>query len=218
MKKGYFSSFISAEAIRSSERHFDLVVQTFDHAARNGLLGSEVVEQDLPMLGQTFGRLLEGGQAGAPDLSAPAVQELPRPSRRTVTPEVLEGGYQPIGADGRQTRMFQVAHASAFLGRPVLTVLKQRPAQFLEPRHQASLSHGSGLAFADVIHSFIEQLADVEAVQNMQGGQSFLDRPQVRLPHVGTDIANVSADLRSQAVEARKQGLLLAVMAHPQQA
>src|SRR5271169_328512 len=122
MKKGDFTGFISAEAIRSSERHFDLVVQTFDHAARNGLLGPEVIEEHLSMFGQAVGRLFEGGQAGAPDLSAPAVQELPGPSRRMVTPEVLKGSYQPIGPDGRQTRILQVAHAPALLGRPVLTV------------------------------------------------------------------------------------------------
>src|SRR5208282_3347262 len=110
MKKGDFPSFIGAEAIGFSERHFDLIVQALDHAARNGLLSAEVVEQDLPVLGQTLGRLLEGCQAGAPNLSAPAVQELAGPGRRKVPPEVLKGRYQPIGADGRQTRTLQVAH------------------------------------------------------------------------------------------------------------
>ena len=50
MKKRDFASFVGAETVRFSERHFDLVVQALNDTAGNGLLGPEVVEQNLPML------------------------------------------------------------------------------------------------------------------------------------------------------------------------
>jgi hypothetical protein len=72
MKEGDFSSFVGAKAMGFSERHFDLVVQAFDDAARNGFLGAEV-EQHLPMPGQGGGDGLERFEAGTADAPAPAV-------------------------------------------------------------------------------------------------------------------------------------------------
>ena len=81
MKQSDFPAFVGAKTVPSFECHFDLVVQPFDHSARNGLLGPEVIEQNLPMVLETGGCLLERRQARAPDSPAPTVQELAGPGR-----------------------------------------------------------------------------------------------------------------------------------------
>src|SRR5271167_4910899 len=119
MKERDFASFVGAETVRFSERHFDLVVEALDHATGNRLLGSEVIEQHLPMFGKAGGNGLERFEAGAADSLAPTVEELTGPSRRDIAPEVFKGRHQPKGSDGRQARMCQLAHAPALAGRPI---------------------------------------------------------------------------------------------------
>src|SRR5258708_7947175 len=217
MKECNFSGFVSAKAVGFSEGHFDLVVQALDDAPGNGLLGTEIVQQNIAVLSQTGGDLLERDQAGASDRLAPGVQKLSGPGRRDITPKVLEGRDQPVSSDRSQTRMFQLPHAPVFAGSPVLSVFEQSPAEFFQARLESGLSQRSRFVFAHLIDGFIELLANVEAIQNVQRVEPSLDRGQIRRPHVRTDIADAGAHPISQGVEALEQGLLRAVIADPQQ-
>src|SRR5438128_12152556 len=96
MKECNFSGFVSAKAVGFSEGHFDLVVQALDDAPGNGLWGTEIVQQNIAVLSQTGGDLLERGPAGAPDRVAPAGQKLSGPGPRDITPNALEGRDQPV--------------------------------------------------------------------------------------------------------------------------
>src|SRR4051812_1475100 len=114
------------------------------------------------MLCQGGGDLLKGRQAGAADSLAPAVQKLAGPSGRKVSPVMLEGGHQPESADRGQARSLQLPHAFTFLAGPVLSVLEQSPAEFLQLRLESSFGQSPSFGFAHVVHCFIELLADVE--------------------------------------------------------
>src|SRR6266511_5418051 len=218
MKKRNFSGLVRAKPIRFSESHFDFVVQAFNHSTGNRFLRSEVVEQNFPVLGEAGRYRLEGLEPRASDPLAPPVQKLSGPSRRAITPEVFKGRDQPISTDGSQARMGQLAHALAFADRPVLPIFEQGPEEVLQARQQAGLGQWAGFVTADFIDRLVELLADVEAVQDMQRGQSHLDRRQIRRPHVRTDIADAPTDRLAQAVESRQERLLSAIMTDPKQA
>src|ERR1019366_10706027 len=164
MKKRDFSSLVGAEAIRLSEGHFNLVVESLDNPAGNGLFGSEAIEQNLPMLGEAGRDGLELFETRASDSLAPAIQELARPGGRDIAPKVVKGGHQPKSADGGQARMLQLSHAPAFAGGPILPVLEQRPPKLLQARHQSGLGQRPRFVTADLIDRFIELPANVEAV------------------------------------------------------
>src|ERR1017187_238083 len=218
MKKRNFPGFVGAKTIGFSERHFDLVVQALDYASRNRFFGPEIIEQNLPMFGKAGGNGLEWLEAGAPDSLAPTVEELTGPSRRDIAPEVFEGSHQPKGSDGSQARMLQLSHAPALAGRPIPPVLEQRPAEFLQARHQSGLAQRPGFIPADFIDGLIELLTNVKAVQDVQRAEPAFDGRQVGGPHIRADVADAGADLGSQTVETPQQRRLAPVVADPQQA
>src|SRR5271157_2911239 len=162
MKKRDLSGLVGAKAIRLSEGHFDLVVQALDHPAGNGFLGSEVIEQNLPMLSEAGRYGLERFETRAPDFLAPALQELAGPRGGDIAPEVFKGGHQPKSSDGGQSRMRQLCHAPAFAGGPMLPVLEQRPTEFLQARRQSGLGQRPRFVPANLIDGFIKLLANVE--------------------------------------------------------
>src|SRR6476620_9689564 len=102
MIEGKFEYTVGAKAVRLSHRDFGLVVQTLHHAAGDEFLSSEVVEDQLAMLTQRACDLLHRLDAGTQSLAAPFIEELAGPGGRVVIPELLEGFFEQVSADGFQ--------------------------------------------------------------------------------------------------------------------
>ena len=77
--KREFQDAEGAKAIGSSHGDFGFVVEPFDDAAGELLLGFEVVEQQGAMSAQGAGDFLHGLDAGAHGLIAPEIQEVAGP-------------------------------------------------------------------------------------------------------------------------------------------
>src|SRR5690349_21274798 len=79
-----------AVAVGFSQGHFSLVVEALDDAAGEGLPGTEVVQDQRAVRAERPDHLLHRFDARAHDLAAPLIEELARPGRRVVVPELLD--------------------------------------------------------------------------------------------------------------------------------
>ena len=98
MIKRDFHRFVSAEAIRSSGYHSDLVVESLDGAGGNLAFSSEPVQQEFLMGAKHAGDFLQGIQTAAHGPITPIVQKGSGPEYGLVMPEVKESFLQLPGS------------------------------------------------------------------------------------------------------------------------
>src|SRR5215831_18841038 len=98
MIEGEFQDPVRAKSMRFSHGYFGLVVQTLHDAAGEQFLGTEIVEDEFAMVPERAGDFLHGLNAGAHSLPAPLIEELARPSRRVVFPELLERFLEQVSS------------------------------------------------------------------------------------------------------------------------
>jgi hypothetical protein len=89
MVESGFARSVGAKPIGSFQRQFEFIIQPLNHPAGIELFGLKVIEQKLAVPLEDGGCFLEWFEPAAPDLPTPGVEELSRPARRVVSPEVL---------------------------------------------------------------------------------------------------------------------------------
>src|SRR3954447_8155305 len=109
MVEGEFESSEGTEPVGFSHSDFGLVVQTLDYTAGEQFLGPKIVQDQFAMLTQRASDLLHRLDAGPHDLAAPFIEELSRPDRGVVIPELLESFFEKISGDGLQVVAKQIA-------------------------------------------------------------------------------------------------------------
>ena len=110
-----FEAAERSKPVGFSHGDFRFVVQALDDSAGKQLLGAEIVEDQFAVLAQRAGDFLHRLDAGAHHLTAPFVEELPRPGGGVVVPELLKGFLTKVGADGPQVVAEEVAQPEALL-------------------------------------------------------------------------------------------------------
>src|SRR6266478_2801141 len=218
MIESEFQDTEGAKAIRSSHGHFSFVIQALDDTAGELLLSLEVIEDQSPVLTQGAGDLLQGFDTGTHGLSTPLVEELARPGRGVVLPELLKEFLEKISANGFEVEAKDVAQAEFLLVGEVLFALEQEPAGLLQDRIITLLSHAARLLGADVVEGLIHFRDNVEAIEDMQGLRALLANDlQIRLPHVRADKLDLGSQLCSDERKESLEGFQSAFLADPKQ-
>ena len=152
----------------------------------SSFLGAEIVEDEFAMIAERAGDFLHGLNAGAHSLPAPLIEELARPRRRVVFPELLEGFPEKVGSDGLEVVAEEIAESELLFVFEILTAFEQQPAGFLEDRVAALASHAARFLGAHLVKRLVHIGEDMEAVEDMQSlGASFTDELQVWFPAAG---------------------------------
>ena len=219
VKESDFTSEVGSEAIASLHCQFELVVESLDNAVGERFLGFEIVQEQMAMGLESAGDFLEGFEATFGDAGAPGVEELSGSSARRVGPEMLKAFYQQEGAQAAQSAAHQITHAAPVVGVPVAAVFEERPTRLLKQWSQSGAGQRMDLRAADLVDGFAEVLADMKAVEDMQGGwQGLGDDAQIGLPEVRANEAHLLAAPGSQPMKNRFQAVAGAVLADPEQA
>jgi len=134
----------------------------------SSFLGAEIVEDEFAMIAERAGDFLHGLNAGAHSLPAPLIEELARPRRRVVFPELLEGFPEKVGSDGLEVVAEEIAESELLFVFEILTAFEQQPAGFLEDRVAALASHAARFLGAHLVKRLVHIGEDMEAVEDMQ--------------------------------------------------
>jgi hypothetical protein len=125
------------------------------------------------MLPQGAGDFLEGLDAGSHGLAAPSIEKFAGPSRRVVVPELLKGLLEEVSADRFQVVAEEIAEPELLFGAEVLIAAEQQPTGLLEHGIQAFPFQAAGFLGADFVEGLVHVGDDVEAVEDMQGLETF---------------------------------------------
>lgn len=90
-----------AQAICPALEDANLVVEPFDEAQRDLVLGLAVGGDSVPMALDHFGKLLVGFQALPDETGFPVLKETPSPSGALVLPQLAERLLEQVGGIGR---------------------------------------------------------------------------------------------------------------------
>src|SRR5262245_6630978 len=112
MEQGDHERTDLSKAVRSSDHHLRFVVQSLDGAGGVLLAGSEVVEDELPVLLQRAGLPLHGLDPATEGSVAPAVEEVACPGGGAVLPQVGEVLLEEVGPDGAQVESEQILEST----------------------------------------------------------------------------------------------------------
>ena len=103
------------------------------------------------MIADGVRELLDWGNARAQGLGAPLIEELARPGRGIVIPELLELFLQQVRAHALQVVAQQIAQPQPLRVGQVLGPLEQAPARLLERRLVTLLRHTPRFGGAHVV-------------------------------------------------------------------
>ena len=127
MKQCKFDALWRAEAIRFSGCQFCFAVESLDDACRDGAQGEEPVEDQRPVPPQVLGDFLHRPKPALQGLSAPRLEELARPCRAGVFPELLELLTEQMGPDALEVVLQELGSLGGLVAREVLGPLEQAP-------------------------------------------------------------------------------------------
>src|SRR5438132_7126004 len=171
------------------------------------------------MVSHHAGELFERLDSGAHDLAAPEVEELAGPGARVVRPEGVELFAEKHGPSGSQVGAQDVPELDVFLSRSVFGAAKDGPTAPFEELTSRFGAKLAGFGGANLVDGFTQMGHDVEAVEDMKSmGDLLTDGPQVGLPHVAADEAELGHALGPEPLEEGIDGVERAVLADPDQA
>ena len=191
MKQREFDAFWRSEAIRFSGGQFHLAVESLDNPRRDTAQGEEPVEDQVPMTPQALRDLLHRREPAPHGLSAPGIEELPRPSRGCILPEPLKLFAQQVSPNALEVVLQQLGKPGGLVVREVLRSLEQTPAGLRERWLVAVPAQLSDFLPPHLVDRHVHVPHDVEAVEDVQGLRNLLR------DHVEGERTPEPCDLRS---------------------
>ena len=150
---------------------------------------------------------------------APLFQIPSSPIRTAISPQHLEGFLEQVGFHALEVVLDDLVESCLLCVGEVFGILCETVLGVLEHLLVALASHPSGFTSADLIKSFVEIGHDVEAIEDVAGLRNLLgDHFQVRLPHVRTDVADLSGAFLSQHPKKAQQRMHCPLRGYMQQA
>ena len=127
MKQREFDALRGPEAVRFSGGQFRLAVESLDNPRRDTAQGEKPVEDQVPMTPQALRDLLHRREPAPHGLSAPGIEELPRPSRGCILPEPLELFAQQVSPKSYCQELCSAGlNQAAFCRTPSVKILPSR--------------------------------------------------------------------------------------------
>src|ERR1700704_275494 len=201
------------QAVGAALDHPDLVVEPFDEAERDFVLGSAVSRDAVPMMVNHRGELLVWPEPLPLEARAPGLEEAPCPAFALIAPQLAEALLEDIG------RVEPLVGRQQCLQRPLAVereVLPARQQGVFLALDVAPVAAGKPrvLALADRIQGFAQMAQDVELVEQNRGLRRMrLRRQAERFPHVHHGKAKARALPRAEPGVEGAHARLRAVLA-----
>jgi hypothetical protein len=179
-----------AQAVGATLDHPDLVVEPFDEAERDLVLGPTVGGNAVPMPVDHRGEFLVRREPLPLQARAPVLEEASCPTLALVAPQLAETLLENIGRVEPLVGRQQCLQRPLAVKREVLLAREQGVFLALDVAPVAALQPRV-LALADRIQSLAEMAHDMELVEQNRGLRRMrLRRQAERLPHVHDGKAN----------------------------
>ena len=172
MKQREFDALRGPEAVRFSGGQFRLAVESLDNPRRDTAQGEKPVEDQVPMTPQALRDLLHRREPAPHGLSAPGIEELPRPSRGCILPEPLELFAQQVSPNALEVVLQQLGKPGGLVVREVLRSLEQTPAGLRERWLVAVPAQLSDLLPPHLVDRHVHVPHDVEAPSEIRSPSS----------------------------------------------
>ena len=199
---------IGSESIGFSGSQFRFVVETLNDATGELAFGAKPVQQQRSVPPQLTGHFLHGLNLRSHHPATPSVQELARPTGRSIGPEQLKLFLQQVAPHRLQIVAQELRQLRLLFGRQILWPCEQQPAAIGQHRPIAFALQLPRLLSTHLVNRLAQICHDVKPIQNMDRMTGLLgDDLQIRLPHVAADKLQLLCPLLPEPAEEAQQGL-----------